>query len=155
MPAPSKRPAREHLAQAIRHRGGVLRRVALDLNCTPPTLYKWIRQLDLAQLAQLPETLGPVNVDAESKVNAISTVDGKYPKNYSKRSVNKDGSEAPRLGGMSEEQQAMTVATTKIPSELWAWTRKRAIDDQKRSAAEIVVEALREYRQRREQEQAQ
>lgn len=152
MPAPSKRPSREQLAAAIRQHGGVLRRVALALGCTPPTLYKWIRQLDLAQLAQLPEALGPVHT--EPKVNTLSTVNGKHTKNYTETSVNLGGTVGPRFTSMSEEQ-VMTVATNKIPAELWAWARKRAIDDRKRSASEIVVEALVEYRQRREQEQAQ
>lgn len=150
MPAPSKRPSRAVVEQAIRDAGGVLSRAAGLLGCSSPTFYKWVRQLGLQRLAGIDIGNGSV-VSSGVYVAGVSSkhtnINGKLPRHS-----------APRLEGMAtnvnlpEPPEPKRQRGVVIPDSVWQAAQIEAVKRQI-SASEVVTIALR--RLLAEQEQGQ
>lgn len=95
-----RRPSKADLAQALRDGGGNLSGTALRLGCSRTTLYTWIYQLGLDKLAGI--------VPREDLLAQAAARKAEPPR----RPV---------------DDAALTVATMKLPAELWRWARIAAI----------------------------
>jgi transposase-like protein len=141
-----KRPPKDVVAKAIEESSGVLTRVAATLDCSRPTLYKWIWQYSLQRLAGL---------DSGSNGDSEASVDRQHCKHepnvkYEKKYVKFSGGERPTFGSMSTTQPTEGLRmqrSVKLTDAQWAWARKRAIDEGC-SASDLVERALDLYRKR-------
>lgn len=137
MPAPSKRPAREQLAQAIRHHGGNLTSVAASLDCSRQTLYRWVYQLGLARLA------GVEPHEARQRIETAVT-----HTNKDSAVVTLRGRREPRLDVVAsnitlpDPPEPRRQRGVVIPDSVWEAAQIEAVK-RRISASEVVTIALR------------
>ncbi len=155
------------LEQAIRSNGGNLARVAASLECSRPTLYKWIRQLGLSKLAGLPEAMADTLRGVEGtyrlpRVSSVDSVDGVATVNgpvvgveYTKKYVKPNRDSRPMLVDVSATATTATSiptpagpktqTTVRVDDALWRWARKFGVD-RRMHGGDVVELALRRLR---------
>jgi len=143
---------------ALEKHHGNLTKVAESYDRSRTTIYLWIRQLGLAKVAQLPESLAWVNtqsrldsqntLDSESRLNSTQHTNDYM--NKSRKSVQLLGDSRPRLGGVSMATATAAQDTAKpgrvtkairISPDLWRRARVRAAEED-REVSDVIESAL-------------
>lgn len=138
-----QRPDRGTLASLIRETGGNMTRLAALLNCSKPTVYKWVYQLGLDGLAGVGAS-DPYGVSAATE----RAEQGGEDPSARKKGVNPAVAGIRRLtlvSSMASELVDPTINTSvRIRQSVWRRMRKAAIDSGKPVAAllEVAIEGF-------------
>lgn len=155
MPATSKRPPRAKLLQVIKETGGRVSEIAARFDCSRPTVYKWLYQLDLARVVGVATVDG---VDASKRVDRVAildAIDALYvpDEKHTSKYVKLPAVDAPILGGVSTETIPVRRAaepverkprTMSFRSDLWRGAAVKAAAEDK-DVRDVIEEAVERY----------